>query len=164
MVFTAGNELWRLRRPDVGFPPRKFETGEELVESIIEYFEWANDNPIEKDNVGWYEGVATHETTYCIRALTIAGCCAFLGVDKQCWSEWKRERDDLKPALVWAEGIMYEQKFSGAAAGVLNANIIARDLGLAEKTDHSSEDGSMSPKPTVIEFVSPAFTNIDDEG
>jgi hypothetical protein len=33
---------------------------------------------------------------------------------------------------------MYEQKFSGAAAGLLNPNIIARDLGLADKSEIAS--------------------------
>lgn len=33
------------------------------------------------------------------------------------------------------EDIVYNQKFSGAASGFLNPNIIARDLGLADKTE-----------------------------
>ena len=33
--------------------------------------------------------------------------------------------------------IMYANKFEGAAVGAFNANIISRDLGLAEKTDNS---------------------------
>ncbi|MFB4060974.1 terminase small subunit, partial [Escherichia coli] len=33
-----------------------------------------------------------------------------------------------------AEDIIYDQKFSGAAADLLNANIIARDLGLKEQS------------------------------
>ena len=33
-----------------------------------------------------------------------------------------------------AEEIIYDQKFSGAAADLLHANIIARDLGLKEQS------------------------------
>lgn len=33
---------------------------------------------------------------------------------------------------------MYANKFEGAAVGIYNANIIARDLGLAEKTDNKT--------------------------
>ena len=33
--------------------------------------------------------------------------------------------------------IMYANKFEGAAVGAFNANIISRDLGLAERTDNS---------------------------
>nr|WP_261640834.1 DNA-packaging protein [Erwinia mallotivora] len=34
-----------------------------------------------------------------------------------------------------AEQIIYNQKFTGAAADLLNANIIARELGLADKRE-----------------------------
>ena len=38
-----------------------------------------------------------------------------------------------------------DDKFTGAVAGIFQHNIIARDLGLSDKQDHSSSDGSMSP-------------------
>jgi hypothetical protein len=34
---------------------------------------------------------------------------------------------------------------------MLNPAIIARDLGLADKKDHTSSDGSMSPKESPID-------------
>jgi hypothetical protein len=37
--------------------------------------------------------------------------------------------------------IIYTQKFTGAAAGFLNPNIIARDLGLKEHTDTTQRIG-----------------------
>ena len=39
------------------------------------------------------------------------------------------------------------QKFAGAAADLLNANIIARDLGLADKQDLTNSDGTLSRAP-----------------
>jgi len=45
--------------------------------------------------------------------------------------------------------VIYRQKFEGASADMLNPNIIARDLGLADKKDLSSTDKSMSPKPAL---------------
>ena len=50
------------------------------------------------------------------------------------------------------EQIIYNQKFAGATAGLMNPNIIARDLGLSDKTDHTSSDGSMSPKKNFNDF------------
>jgi hypothetical protein len=44
-----------------------------------------------------------------------------------------REEKDLLPITTRVESLIYEQKFSGAAADLLNANIIARELGLVEK-------------------------------
>lgn len=39
--------------------------------------------------------------------------------------------------ITQAEAVIYEQKFTGAAADLLNPNIIARDLGLADKKELS---------------------------
>lgn len=155
--FQAGNQLWRLRAFNAG-PKRLYENGSDLAEDLAEYFEWCLDNPIEENVVGWYQGDATDHTVTHARAMTIKGACAYLGLQTQLWNEWKRERPDLKPALEWAEAIMYEQKFTGAAAGLFNANIIARDLGLAEHTEFSNPDGNLV-KPTMITFVAPDFVS-----
>ena len=50
-----------------------------------------------------------------------------------------------------AESVIRSQKFAGAAADLLNANIIARDLGLAEKKQVESKStvkvaADMSPQ------------------
>ena len=47
---------------------------------------------------------------------------------------------------------IYEDKFNGATAGVFQHNIIARDLGLTDKKDLSSSDGSMSPKQEPLDL------------
>ena len=39
------------------------------------------------------------------------------------------------------EQIIRTQKFEGAAAELLNPNIIARDLGLADRSEHSGPGG-----------------------
>lgn len=52
---------------------------------------------------------------------------------------------------------------NGAASAAVSATMgKAKVLGLIiDKNDHTSSDGSMSPKPNVIEFVTP---DVDDEG
>lgn len=42
--------------------------------------------------------------------------------------------------------IIYKQKFEGAAVGAFNANIIARDLGLADKKDVDIKTKDNIPK------------------
>jgi len=58
-----------------------------------------------------------------------------------CATTWKKykEHKDFLDIITHIETIIYTQKFEGAAAGHYNANIIARDLGLADKKelDHS---------------------------
>ena len=85
--------------------------------------------------------------------MTISGMCLFLDI---CESTWKNYRDneDFLQVVTAVEKTIYDQKFSGAAADMLNSNIIARDLGLKDKKDLSSDDGTMTPKsPTTITRV-----------
>tara|TARA_R100000657_G_scaffold15485_1_gene10961 strand:- start:811 stop:1149 length:339 start_codon:yes stop_codon:yes gene_type:complete len=101
-----------------------------------------------------YKGVVVQEPVAKMRAMTLMGLYTFLGINSMTWRSW-RTVDDFAYVVETVENIIREQKFSGAAADLLNANIISRDLGLAEKTehDHRSGDGSMSP--TRIEIVAP---------
>jgi len=52
----------------------------------------------------------------------------------------RRLDDDFVGVTTRAEEVIYNQKFAGAAAGLLNANIIARDLGLSDKKDINSKN------------------------
>ena len=51
-----------------------------------------------------------------------------------------------------AESVIRSQKFAGAAADLLNANIIARDLGLADKNqvDHTTAGESLNRSATDL--------------
>ena len=55
--------------------------------------------------------------------------------------------------------VIRQQKFEGAAAGLLNHAIIARDLGMADKHDHdhTSSDRSMSPQATEGQLIEQAL-------
>jgi hypothetical protein len=84
-----------------------------------------------------------------MQAMTIKGLCVFLDISYQNWTEYCA-RAAYSEVCEWAEAVIYQQKFTGAAAGLLNPAIIARDLGLADKSDHTSSDGTMSPQPAVV--------------
>lgn len=72
-----------------------------------------------------------------MRAYTWAGLENFLDMSDQGLSNYKTkpEYKDFFGVITRIERIMYDQKFTGAAAGFLNPNIIARDLGLADKKE-----------------------------
>lgn len=113
------------------------ENPQKLFEACIEYFQWCQDNPLEGEKVGFSKGKACTANTKHIRALTINGLTLFLFIVPSTWYEWRKTREDLQPVISWAERVIYDQKFAGAAAGLLNANIIARELGLQ---DHTKEE------------------------
>jgi len=70
-----------------------------------------------------------------MRAMTIIGLCLFLGIDRKTWRNYSKRTKGFIATTTRVEDIIYEQKFTGASSGLLNPNIIARDLGLQNKQD-----------------------------
>jgi len=71
-------------------------------------------------------------------AYTISGLCLYLDASREWWYKFKQSApEDFLHILSRIDNIIYTQKFEGAAVGAFNANLIARDLGLTEKTDNS---------------------------
>ena len=133
--FMPGNKFWEVRS-SCGANP-KFETADQLRAACVEYFTWCHDNPLYADSVTTYQGTTTHEPIAKMRAFTLQGLYMFVDVSQRQWGTWRTERDDLRPVIEWAEAVIYRQKFEGAAADLLNASLIARELGLADKREHS---------------------------
>ncbi len=96
-------------------------------------------NPLWEDKLVTFQGAARHEPIAKMRAMTIAGLCLFLDVNRDTWHNWKKTRADLSEVITRAEAVIYSQKFAGAAADLLNANIISRDLGLTEKNEFTGK-------------------------
>lgn len=143
MAPPIGNQFWKARSKHGR--NRLFASADLLWEACCEYFQWVEDNPLLEMKPFAYQGVVIQEPVAKMRAMTINGLCLFLDIDETTWRAW-REVDDFSTVVSKAEKIIYEQKFTGAAADLLNPNIIARDLGLADKKDIGSSDGSMTPR------------------
>lgn len=139
MTFLPGNKFWEARSSHGRNP--KFTDPDDLWQACCEYFQWNEDNPLFEMKAFSYEGIVTQEPIAKMRALTIGGLCLFLDIDERTWRMWRSERSDLIPIITRAERVIYKQKFEGASADLLNANIISRDLGLANKTELTGADG-----------------------
>ena len=143
MSAPLGNKFWKARSKHGR--DRLFESADALWEACCEYFEWVEANPLIEMRPFAYQGVVIQEPVPKMRAMTIDGLCLFLDIDVRTWASW-RSVDDFIPVVTRAESVIRSQKFAGAAADLLNANIIARDLGLADKKDLGSSDGTMTPR------------------
>lgn len=132
MSFLPGNQFWKARTK-VG-RPRLFASSDALWEACCEYFQWVDENPLHEMRAFSYQGEVVQEPVAKMRAMTIDGLCLFLDIAVSTWYEW-RKADDFSEVVAKAERVIRSQKFAGAAADLLNANIIARDLGLAEKSE-----------------------------
>ena len=144
--FLPGNRFWEARSSHGRNPT--FSTPDDLWSAVVEYFEWVEENPLYEEKVfNGKEGIV-RATIAKMRAMTISGLCVFLDISRSTWEAY-RERTDFLYIVTRAEDVIRDQKFAGAAADLLNANIIARDLGLTEKNVISGD--ATNPLHTVIE-------------
>lgn len=133
-----GNRFWEARSSHGRKPI--FASPDDLWTAAAEYFEWVEANPLYEDKVTSFQGVNTHEPIAKMRAMTISGLCIFLDISVQGWHEY-RAKQGFSEVTSRVDDIIRTQKFEGASADLLNANIIARDLGLADKSEHTGKDG-----------------------
>lgn len=141
MAAPKGNQFWKLRSKHGR--DKLFESPELLWESACEYFEWCDKNPlyeevIEKVKVNGIGDELRREQMPKMRPYTLHALCLYL----DCSTEYLRhfeennlESEGFMPVITRIREIIYNQKFEGAVSGFFNANIIARDLGLADKKE-----------------------------
>lgn len=137
MAAPKGNSFWLLRAKHGR--DKLFTSPELLWEAACDYFRSVDDNPMTSED--WVGGAGKKVTRKHKRPYTIAGFCLFVDTAVGWWNEFKR-RDEAKEfsAVISAiEQTMYAQKFEGAVTGLFNANIISRDLGLADKREEKNE-------------------------
>lgn len=152
MGAPKGNQFWKLRSKHGR--DKLFATPALLWEAACEYFEWCDKHPlIEIDFKG---KDADRVELPRMRAYTIQGLCLYLDCNVQYFKNFKiqlKPKDkDFSTILTRIEETIYQQKFTGAAAGFLNASIIARDLGLTDKTDITSGGEKLPASKTVIKW------------
>lgn len=152
MAAPKGNQFWKLRNKHGR--DKLFASPELMWKAACEYFEWCEANPwlrmeqIKQPGKG-YSDPETGEYVppkYVLpiptaRPFTMHGLCLYLGCNTAYFRQFKDALPEgeleFSTVITRIEETVYQQKFEGAAVGAFNANIIARDLGLAEKT-HST--------------------------
>lgn len=138
MAAPLGNRFWEARSSHGRKPI--FGSPDDLWEACAQYFEWVEENPLYEDKLVTFQGEATHEPVAKMRAMTVTGLCIFLDIDFTTWRAYGL-KEDFSQIVTRVDEIIRTQKFAGAAADLLNPNIIARDLGLVEKKELSGPDG-----------------------
>ncbi len=135
------NKFWKARSSHGRKP--KFDDPEQLWGAACEYFEWADNNPLLEYKPMQSNGEIVMEAIPKMRAMTESGLCLYLDICNQTWQNYKAKQGflEVSSAII---NVIRDQKFTGASAGLLNASIIARDLGLKEATQNeiSGPDGT----------------------
>ena len=116
-----------------------FTTPQDMWEAACEYFQYCEDNPLISIEYNGGKRVRIPK----MQAFTMQGLCLFLDCNTKYFNDFEAALDvknnethkDFSEIVTRIRETIYSQKFRGAAAGFLNANIIARDLGLADKSE-----------------------------
>jgi len=125
--FQPGNRAWAARRSPGR--RRRFADPDALEAACIGYFEWCAANPlIRHEPIVWRGRLTTMLAVPRMRALTLAGLYVHLGIGRSTWRDY-RARPAFSPVIEWAENTVWVNQFEGAAAGLLDARIVARTLG-----------------------------------
>jgi hypothetical protein len=139
MAAPEGNKYYKRREKEGSV--KRF-TAEELWEAFLEYDKYVSESPWYK-----YEAIKGGESAGQLipiptaRPMTIQDFAAYLGLTYQGLKNYgeKEGYEDSFEVYTRISENCYNQKFAGAAVGAFNASIIARDLGLAEKTEQSGQ-------------------------
>jgi len=143
MANTKGIQFWKLRSKHGR--DKLFKTPELMWEAACEYFQHIEDNPFYETKPmvvsnGQNAGSSVEMVQIPIkRPFTIHGLCSYIGCNTEYFRNFKNQNrkdgDNFSSVIKQIEETIYNQKFSGAASGFFNANIIARDLGLSDKKE-----------------------------
>lgn len=137
MAAPEGNKFWLMRTKHGR--DKLFESPAVLLEACLDYFEQTSQRVWEKTE---YKGADIVEVKIPTSVpFTLSGLCIFLDIDDNTWFRYRKDEQykDFWDVTTHVEKIIYTQKFEGAVVGAYNANIIARDLGLADKTETKTD-------------------------
>lgn len=142
MAAPKGNQFWKARSSHGRNPI--FQSPEELWKAACEYFEWVDSHPLKSHELVRHKGQAKEVTVSKMRAMTEVGLCNFLNIGQSTWYDYK-QNNDFSAVTTRVSNIIYQQKFEGAAADMLNPNIIARELGLADSKNTNATEKNGTP-------------------
>jgi len=149
---TKGNRFWKARSTHGRKPT--FTKPHILWNACVEYFNWIEDNPLKEEKLFHYQGTVTSCEVSKMRAMTISGLCIYIDVCPTTWGKYRKNKD-LMDVTTRADEIIYNQKFTGAAAELLNPNIIARDLKLRDTDDNPRDTENVEPLEIIYTVAEP---------
>lgn len=158
MPAPKGNSFWKIRSSHGRKPI--FATPDILWEAACEWFKWVEDNPLIEEKIFMYQGEIVKGTVKKLRAMTQEGLCIFLDIGITTFREYKA-KEGFSTVTRRIEKIIYNQKFTGASADMLNANIIARDLGLADKKEVKEVTSDLEELEKLTEFLKDEGIDVD---
>lgn len=131
MGAPIGNEYYLLRSKD---GRDTIYTPDSLLEKANEYFNWCLDNPLKEEQIVKFKESYEKVDVNKMRPFSLQGFCNFAEIVINTFKNYEETKEFLT-VTTRIRGIIENQQFEGAAGGFLNPNIIARKLGLIDKSE-----------------------------
>ena len=143
MAAPKQNQLWKLRSKHGR--DKLFASPDLLWNAACEYFEWCEAHPLVEVSIKGKDN--TEVAIPKPRPFTLRGLCLYLGCNESYINRLEQtlragnnsDNSDFMDILTRIRDVIYTQKFEGAAVGLFSYNIIARELGLTEKSDNRAD-------------------------
>lgn len=137
--FKVGNQAWKARSSHGRKPT--FASADSLWDACCEYFDWIDENPELVTELVKFQGEAQEYQVPRRRNMSLDGLITFLDIVNSTWLNY-RERPDFLIVTERVDRIIRTHKMDGAISGQFKENIIARELGLAEKKEVDVSDSA----------------------
>ena len=136
MAAPIGNQFWKLRTKHGR--DKLFSSPEILWEAACEYFQYVIDSPIEVEETKIKPNSVEVTVNKLKRPFTWEALELYLDIESLRDYKTNPNYKDFSQVITRIDKVIYSNKFEGASAGVFNANIIARDLGLKDQTENKN--------------------------
>lgn len=155
MAAAKGNNYWEFRNKhgaNFAYNP------DSLWDEAVKYFEWISKRVWSKkdavrsgENAGMLIDIPTQTP------MSIESFCLFADISFQTFRNYESNEGNYKvffEVTARIRKIIESNQFEGATVGVYNPNIIARKLGLVDRTDLTTKDNEINTNaPIKIEIV-----------
>ena len=146
MAAPIGNNYWQFRNKHGKDPDY---TPSQLWGEFVQYCQWIENNPLHEEKQFAFQGIVTTHDAPKMRAMTIRGFCLFADIAMKTFYEYAK-KDGYSNITTRIVDAIYQQKFEGAAADLLNPNIIARELELKDQQEITGKDGAAVTQPVFV--------------
>ena len=152
MGAPKGNNYWQFRNKhgrDFIYQP------DALWEEAVKYFEWMSEkvwNKKEAIKSGEMAGVLIDIPTQ--TPMSLESFCLFADISTDTFRNYESTKDFIE-VTTRIRGVIESNQFEGATVGAYNPNIIARKLGLTDKTDVTSNGKEIQNTSIQVQIVPP---------
>lgn len=128
----------------------------ELIREAFEYFQFIDASPIFKPHM-----LRTGKATFIpkMRPYSKSQLFTYLGIKKRSWLELQKSFPD---ACEWIEQTIDDQLLHGGLSENMNAMLVARMLGLSEKTEAKVDQSNVDNTPKIDEDLIACLVHPDD--